>query len=161
MWLAPDGNNQQQVKELRQKAETWGDKIRTSHLPRSDTWKALNSIIMRTLNYPLLASTLTIEELNHIMSPILQSALPSIGVGRNLSRKVVYGPSTYLGLGLEHPFISQQLSHLCHFIQYINQQSLPGHLLRTSYQYLQLESGLQSPLSAPYKKTGLHTTTSI
>jgi hypothetical protein len=35
-YLAPDGNNEQMVKVLRQKTEEWRDNIQSGHLNKSD-----------------------------------------------------------------------------------------------------------------------------
>jgi hypothetical protein len=57
--LAPDGNNKEEVAYLRGIAEKWNAYTRAGHLQRHEAWYALNATVMRTLDYPLLALTLT------------------------------------------------------------------------------------------------------
>jgi hypothetical protein len=57
--LAPDGNNEDKVKHLRGVAEKWKDHIRTEHLQHHEAWYALTAMVMKTIEYPLLALTLT------------------------------------------------------------------------------------------------------
>lgn len=85
VWLAPDGNNAEQVSQLRQVAEDWREKIRTGHLTRKDAWDALQMTVLKTLEYPLVALTLTEDECTHIMAPILERGLPAAGICRTMT----------------------------------------------------------------------------
>ena len=58
VYIAPDGNSEVQVKELRKKTEQWADRVRSGHLPKADAWHYLHTTIKRSLLYPLLATTL-------------------------------------------------------------------------------------------------------
>jgi hypothetical protein len=49
-------------KVLREKAEAWRDNINSGHLNKEDAWQALETTIMKTLQYPLKALTLSQEE---------------------------------------------------------------------------------------------------
>ena len=69
--LAMDGNNVDEVKKLRAKAEEFADCIRTGSISREDAWLAVNSTIMKTLEYPMIAITLSKKQWDYIMSPIL------------------------------------------------------------------------------------------
>ena len=75
--LAPDGNNEDEVKHLRGVAEKWKDHIRTGHLQQHEAWYALTATVMKTIEYPLLALTLTKEQCTHM--PVLMSGLPACG----------------------------------------------------------------------------------
>ena len=65
--------------------------MRVGYLTRYDAWMALNSAVMKTLEYPLLALTSIENECKKIMAPILKGGLPKIGMRRTLPRKIVYG----------------------------------------------------------------------
>jgi hypothetical protein len=65
--LAPDGNNNDAVEYLTNKAEEWKDLIQTGHLQRKDAWQALETTILKTLQYPLPAMTLSEQECNKII----------------------------------------------------------------------------------------------
>ena len=76
VFLAINGSNQVQIAEMKKSTALWYDKVRTGDITRYDAWLALRSTIMKKLKCPLLALTLTKEECNSIMSPILQGSLP-------------------------------------------------------------------------------------
>ena len=67
--LAPDGNKKDIIQALLEKATKWADLVQSGHLLREEAWRALNSTIMKGLEYPLLATTLTEEETDIIFSP--------------------------------------------------------------------------------------------
>ena len=71
---------QQQVRELKKKAKQWADKVRTNHITKGEAWYVLKSIIMKTIYYPLMATTMTEKELNSIMLPIFKAAIPKAHV---------------------------------------------------------------------------------
>jgi hypothetical protein len=68
--LAPDGNDQAQFQKLLDSAKTWQEQIRAGHLPRKLAWESMTTTILRTLHYPLPATTLTLIQCDAIMTPI-------------------------------------------------------------------------------------------
>ena len=109
VWLAPDGNNKKQVEEMRKNAMVWGAKVRTGAIDRQDAWRAMNMTIMKTLEYPLVALTLTEKECDHIMAPILDGALPKAGICRNIPRAVLYGDPEHQGLGVHNIYTTMDI----------------------------------------------------
>ena len=89
---AMDGNNVDEVKKFRVKAEEFSDCIQTRSISREDAWLAVNSTIMKTLEYPMIAITLSKKQWDYIMSPILIYSLPKSGIVRIFPRDVVYAP---------------------------------------------------------------------
>ena len=75
--LQPDGNETSQYKHLLAKAKKWKDAVRSHHIKQHDAWYTLNASIMKTLEYPLMATTMTRKQCSDIMSPVLMGALPS------------------------------------------------------------------------------------
>jgi hypothetical protein len=112
VYLAMDGNNQEETRYLRDKAEEFADCVRTGFLSREDATYALHRTIMKTLEYPLVAATMDKLQWDYIMSPILKSALPRMGFVRTFPRDVVYGPENLCGLGVVHPWHNQHLSQM-------------------------------------------------
>jgi hypothetical protein len=43
VWMAPDGNNKQQVEYMQSIAEEWRDKIQMGHLTHYGAWTALTT----------------------------------------------------------------------------------------------------------------------
>jgi hypothetical protein len=71
VWLAPDGNNKEEVLLLKQQVNDWADRIRAGHLPRQLVWESMQTAITKSIQYPLPATTLTEVECQSIMAPLL------------------------------------------------------------------------------------------
>jgi hypothetical protein len=78
--LAPDGNNCEMVEAMITKVKEWRDYIQTGFLTAQDAHQALHTTILKTLQYPLPALTLTEKQCDKIMAPILEVGLPAMTV---------------------------------------------------------------------------------
>ena len=59
VFMAPDGTCKEATKALHRKAVEWQHQIVTGHISPTEAWQCVQSTIMKTLEYPLLALTLT------------------------------------------------------------------------------------------------------
>ena len=141
VFLAPDGNSSKQREQMRNVSVTFRDNIRSGFLNKTDAWHAMNTTVLKTLQYPLPALTLSEKECNHIMAPVLEAALSAAGYNNSFPRAVVYGPVSGQGLGVKNLYTTQCASHVALIIQHFHSQSVTGHLLRHSFELLQLEWG--------------------
>jgi hypothetical protein len=153
VYLAMDGNNQEECEALRKKAEDYADCIRTGFLSRDDAVVALHSTIMKSLEYPLAATTMTKKQWDYVMGPLLMAALPRMGYVRTFPRDIVYAPKDLLGLGIMHPWFNQELTHLETCLQEGTSKSITGDLLRASAEQMRLELGLSSQLGCVPSET--------
>ena len=110
--LAPDGNNVDLVAALEDKANTWADLILTGHLQKEEAWRAMQSTIMRGLEYPLVATTLTEAETGRIFSLIRQAVLPQCGIVRTFPRSITHAPLKHRGLAINSLYTSQYVQHI-------------------------------------------------
>jgi hypothetical protein len=110
--FAPSGEMQDQVKHLRKKAEAWADLLRTRRISPEAAWYSLAASIMKTIEYPLLATSMSKQDITFIMAPILLSALPRAKICRYLSRDVIYTLPMHHGMGLQNPFYTQGIRKL-------------------------------------------------
>jgi len=67
----PDCSMEDQVEAMQAKVAKWVDGIRTEHINATNAWYCLNSTIMKTLEYPLMATTLAEDDSGTIMWPLL------------------------------------------------------------------------------------------
>jgi hypothetical protein len=148
VFLAIDGNNKVQIKHMRRVAEEWYEKVRVGHLTRYDAYTALHTTVMKTLEYPLLALTLTEVECNGIMAPVLSGGLPQIGICQSMARALVYAPTKYQGLGINKLYTTQGLGRVRALINHIWRDTDTGKLLRTSLEFAKLEAGVRGSLFA-------------
>ena len=110
---------------------------------------------MMTLEYPMVAISLTRAQWDEVMKPLLQAVLPRIGIAVSFPRLVVYAPLSRNGLGLIHPYDNQHLKQLQTALRHGDRSSPTGQLIRASYEQMQLEIGTDvSFLSLPFSEYG-------
>ena len=88
------------------------------------------------------AITISEKEWDFIMRPIRESGLPKVQVPSKFPCTVLYGPKMYQGMGIMHPFYTQELSHIATCIYRGERPTITGELIRASLEQLQLEIGL-------------------
>ena len=105
--LAPTGSMEDEFKYLYKKASSWAQQIAQSKLSGGEAWQGMTSTIMRTLQYPLGATTFTQEECNRLIRPIISEVLPRAKACRNFPLDLRHGNSNTLGLGIDDLCVTQ------------------------------------------------------
>ena len=96
---------------------------------------------MKTIEYPLMATTMTRRQIDTIMQPILQAALRKCRIQNRLPRKLVYGTLRARGLGLKDPFITQLIQHLQAILRHANRDTPSQVLHQENMELVQLHIG--------------------
>ena len=144
--LAPDGNNIDLVTSLEDKANEWADLILTGHLQKEEAWRAMQSTIIRSLEYPLVATTLTEIETEKIFAPIRQAALPQCGIVRTFPKAITHAPLKHQGLDITSLHTSQYVQHIMTLLKFGGTNTVTGKLIAQSLELLKLEIGISRPL---------------
>jgi hypothetical protein len=116
-------------------------------LSKHDTWHALHSTIFKTIEYPMVATTLTDKDWEYVMAPILMAGLPKAGIPRTFPRSVLYGPTERQGFGIVHPWHRQGILHLQTCLSHATRPTITGQLIRASMEQARLELGLPGMLT--------------
>ena len=152
VFLAPDRNNDEAVKQLRKKTEKWAKLITNGYLNPTEAWLALETTIIKSIEYPLPALTLSQSECKKIMAPALQAGLNASHISRTFPRDVVYGDKKEGGLGIPDIYHLQGISHITLLQKHIKQDSLTGDLFRQSIEAATIELGFSKCyFSLPYE----------
>jgi hypothetical protein len=151
--LAPDGNNQEEFKYLKETCDAWADRIRSGMVRRKYAWQAFSSTIWAKVSYALPATTFTKNQCEAITKKMIGATLSASGINKHLPRDLVFGSKTRQGLEYPDMYVWQGAEGLARMIRFMQTDDhLSGKLMRTSYELLQLESGSHHPMSLPYAK---------
>ena len=71
IWLAPDGNNDEEYKHLLGVAHEWRHHMTTAQISRAAAEFSLCQVLLPKLRYPLIATTLTEVQCQNILKPVL------------------------------------------------------------------------------------------
>ena len=161
VFLALDGNQREQWKALNMKAKAWAGKIRASPLDPDAVWVAMTCTIIKGLEYPLAATTLSKRKLDKIMSHVLSSALPRAGFTRKFPRAVIYGPVEFQGMGVTSLYDYQYCRHVQDIVDQTWRGTPTGKLIQINLEAVKVEAGLFGPLfDNPIEITWFNTTSS-
>jgi len=141
--LAPDGNNQDELQYLIETARSWQTSMSAAKVTHSAAEFGLRQVILRKLDYPLVATTFTQQECNKIMSPILTAGLPAAGVVRTFPRAIVHGPWQWGGLNIPNLHTEQTIKHLHTILKFGGELTdLTAGLIQATAEAFLLETGL-------------------
>jgi hypothetical protein len=96
----PDGKMFDEIKKLKQAAALWCDGVKTKRIQPEEAWYSLSATILKTLEYPLVATTLSREQCQDILKPVLKTALPLCRIQRRLPRALVHVSFRSRGLNI-------------------------------------------------------------
>jgi hypothetical protein len=128
------------------KVRQWVSRFRANHLSHVDTWYAFNNTIMKTLEYPMIAISLSRKQWDKLMSPLFAAILPKAKISKHFPWKVLFAPLSRQGLGIIHPHDCQHLSQIQTIFRHSDRHSPTGPLIRASLEQLQLEIGIPDPI---------------
>ena len=144
--LSSDGNNADLVTAMEDKANAWADLVLTGHLQKEEAWRAMQSTIIRALEYPLVATTLTETETEKIFSPIRQAVLPQCGIVRTFPRSITHAPLKHQGLAINSLYTSQYVQHIMTLLKFGGTTTVTGNLISQSLELMKLEIGISRPI---------------
>ena len=150
-----DGSMKAELKYLRGKVDKWCDAVRTKKILAGGAWYCLTSTIMKTIEYPLPATSSTQAQLDSLMCPILKVALNKCCVQNNLPRKLVYGTLKSRGLALKYPWWLQLIFHLQQILSHCHRLTPSWDLLNDNIELVQYYVGSQVPFwELPFQDYG-------
>jgi hypothetical protein len=156
VYVAMDGNWRQQVAVLIILARKFAELLRTSKADCNLTWYAFHTSFMKSLEYPMEAACLTLDQWETIMKPLLGIILQRCGIASTFLRDLVFTSLQYQGLGVRHPYYQQELNHLSVLLaETANPSSPTGQLLVGEVEDLRLKIGLPGEFTdAPWAQIG-------
>ena len=137
----PDGAMHDEVKHLRAKGQVWADGLRSRRIRKDDAWYCVNSSILRAIQYPLTATSLTRDQCSKVMAPILKALLASVRVQSNLSRTLVYAPAKFQCLAIDDTWAIQLIKHLHCILRHCSRDTVTGSKILSNMENLTLELG--------------------
>ena len=146
VFLAPDGNNAEDLKVMCAKGSSMARNVAHSKLSRSEVATAYEFMLRPSLRYPLCGTTFSKKECDTIDRSYLSMFLSKMGFNRNTKRLLLFGPPSLGAFGFTDTYTDQGISQLSLFIGHIRCKQEIGTLLQILMEHLQLVIGFGSPL---------------
>ena len=144
--LAPNGSEKKQLTVMREKSEEWSRSIKDSYLSRYEVWTAFTTGILKSLEYPLAATSFSQTQLRHITSPAIVAGLQRSGYCKSIPRPVVFGPRDRQGMGIQNLYHSQSIRHVKDIIDQTWKRSPSEKFIRMNIEAWKLEAGIHGPM---------------
>ena len=144
--MAPNGQQDTQFKQLLQKSNTWSSNIRASYLTGNDAIQTLKTTISKTIDYTLLALSLSKAQAKALLDKPLNSILPKSCMNRKFPRRAIYASEGLLGIAIPDVYNSQVAAHTDMLIRHGCRDTPTGHFLRTSLESCKLKLGMSGNL---------------
>jgi hypothetical protein len=145
-YKAIDGNEKEQIQYLSNKSKQYGRKIHTAGLTRKQANMAYKMIYIPSMKYSLPACSLSEKEIDSIQNFTLDKFLPTMGFEHGSPRALIHGPLEMGGCEIPHLFTEMMGMKIETMISHIRADSILGKSIRININYLQLCSGLETPL---------------
>ena len=150
--LTMTGDLTDQLYHLAQEAETFAFQLQQTRADKKAVFYTYQSSFMKTIEYPLTATTFTEAQWNSIMAPVIKTVLQKSGFSATFPRDIFFGPVKYQGFGCKHPYYHQEMLHVVTLVNEILNTTQTGQLLIVSLEELVRDLGVAEPLHrVPYR----------
>ena len=146
IFLAPNGSEQDQKRAMKTKATEWGQAALQGCLRPFEVWTALTTGILKTLEYPLAATSLSKSDIREILSPALGPALNACGISRSFPRAILYAPTSLQGFNLRNLYHHQACRHIKDILDQHWKQSPSHKHIRLTLEAFKLQAGISGAL---------------
>lgn len=140
------GDEKTQLQALKEKSKKLATQTALGQLTRFQARRAYSSVYMPSMTYSLVATSLSEADLNVVQSKALQSYLPAMGYEATFPRAVIFGPRQFGGINLGHLYTEMCIAKIEALVSHIQSGSGLGRLMLTNLNWLQLHSGLSTPV---------------
>ena len=90
----------------------FADSIQCGRISQADAVMAMKSTIWKSLEFPMAITSLSKQEWDTIIRPILMEGLPKMSANRNFPRDIVFAPEKLQGFNFQHPFSLQVIKQV-------------------------------------------------
>ena len=140
---APINDGKEQTKALTEKVTKWAKVFQEAKWKKSNAMRAVNTRIMKGIEYPLVATTLTRAQCRKIQRPLVQAIKRALQIQRRLSPEIMHRATEEMGPNVEEVYHIQGRRRLMHIANNAHKEESTGILIRAAHQALILETGIQ------------------
>ena len=141
VWQAPDGNETEQTKRMKEKATKWAISMRKGFLSREDITFGVKTSLYPSITFGMMATALTKTQCEDVFKPVREHALTAMGYNRHIPAVVVHGPVKYGGMGIKDLYTIQGVEHIKILIDEVSGNSPTSGLLQILHHEHVLEIG--------------------
>jgi hypothetical protein len=139
-----DGKSTSQF--IASKAKLFAGGILQIRMQRYDSTTAYNLYYIASIGYMLAATHFLINQCKIIQSPVICATLNKMGINRNVSRHMIFGPKHMGDMALHHSHTLQGIRRIQYLIGHITNDEGVAKLMSICIEDIQLEVGTFEPV---------------
>ena len=143
--LPMSGSMEHEHKYRKKQIQSLATQVSNSPFQPHDAQMVYQSRYKAMIQYPLPLTKFTVNQLHTIQKPIVCQLLPKMGMNRNMSREVVYGPRSYGGREIMDLRLEQPILHLKTTVSHMRRGKNVGKALQITLNDVQAEIGTSKP----------------
>ena len=153
VWSSPDGNADESLLKMKEKAQRWVDRAREGHLRRRDVWFLLDVQFWPKVGYGICCNMAKHSKLETVLSKQYYQLLPLGGVVRTAPTATRQLHRGFYGIGCPHPGIKCLVSQVSKLLMHYGTTSSVGMKMAVTFRALILELGVSfQPFLEPYER---------
>ena len=141
-WLAPSGNNIDEMSHLIQKGRTLSQNISASRLSRHKVMLAHKTMLRPAMKYPLCGTTFTAHECEIIDRSYFPTLLSWMGFNPITKLLLFFGPPSLGCFGFTNTYTDQGISQVQMLLSHLRHKDEIGHMIQIMIENVQLVIGL-------------------
>jgi hypothetical protein len=142
----------EQDKMVKSKCQNMRKLLQTTNLPPSETWYSYKAIILPTIKYGLVATTIPEPELAINQKHLVHALIPRLGLSRHTPLAVIYASNELGGIGIQDLPTEQGLAHVTFLIGCIRDNKEASRSVFALLESYIVATGL---MGSPLIKTGI------
>jgi hypothetical protein len=122
---------------------------------RYDATPSYNLYYLASIGYTIAATRFSLAQCKTIQSPLISATLDKMGINRNVSCNIVFGPKHMGGIAIIHLHSLQGIRRIQYIIGQVTNNDGVGKWMRICINAVQLEVGTFEPFfSLPFSRHG-------
>lgn len=146
LFTCPSGSMTTQKKDILRKCNTWLERVKNTHLPKTTVWTSFWYHLWPSLRWGLGTFQFRQHDLVQLLRNIYFQLLPYLGFNRHITLPWRTLPVSFYGIGLPDLSCEQTAFQINACLRHLGSETPLGSLMRTSLEQIILEVGIGNNL---------------
>ena len=147
VFISMDGNHSAQKEELKKKAKSFAEKLRTRKCEPNTAIYTYNNCFLKSMQYCMPATNFSKEEWASIIFPAKKIAMQKSGMCSTMPSSVIYGSTDYNCFYLEEPYNKQGIEKIATYFQEVSNNSTTGGIIESGALGFRLDIGYNAEIA--------------
>jgi len=145
--VSATGCQKGEIEYLQTKTKILTEKIRNfKQINAQEAKLLLHTKCIASVSFSLAATAINQKTLNKILSPLLTTTLPKMGLNRNTPHEIIHSPITLGGLGIKNLYVEQGTRHIKFLVKHLRANTDISTHIQIAFTWNQKQIGFQKSI---------------